>query len=124
VDLRSEVGVHNPDRPAVMCGAHHTAVHDARLRSDGSASVGFRFKHADGSAYGRVADPSAADHHAKAFFALTNMGYKQGEARRALEKVRGDGGQSHVGLEGSDLTLDSLIRKALHELLPKSMRAA
>jgi Holliday junction resolvasome RuvABC DNA-binding subunit len=96
---------------------------------DGSASAGFRFRHADESPYGRVADPTAADHHAKAFFALTTLGFKQGEARRALDAVlrscgRSQDSISHVGAGAPELTLDSLFRMALQELLPKSMRVA
>src|SRR5690606_27997957 len=67
VHLRSEGGDHNPEHLVVLCGAHHTAVHEGRLLIDGSASRGFRFRHADGSAYGRVADPLTAELHAKAF---------------------------------------------------------
>ncbi len=124
VQLRSEGGDHNPEYLAVLCGAHHAAIHAGRLLIDGSASVGFRFKHADGSPYGRVADPVAADHHAKAFFALTNLGYKQGEARRALDAVRSQHSMSHVGPDEPELTAESLILRALQQLLPKSMRAA
>jgi len=131
VQLRSEGGDHNPEYLAVLCGAHHAAIHAGRLLIDGSASVGFRFRHADGSPYGSVADPTAADHHAKAFFALTTLGYKQGEARRALDAVLRSSGRSrvgadasHVGPDDSEFTVESLICRALHELLPKSMRAA
>lgn len=123
VKLRSEGGDHNPERLVVLCGAHHAAVHQGRMLIEGSASDGFRFRHADGSLYGNVADPRAADLHAKAFFALTRVGYKQGEARRALEAVRGDGEPSHVGRDRPELALEILIRRALHQLLPRSMRA-
>jgi len=90
------------------------------LAIGGSKSISFRFRHADGSPYGSAVSPIAADHHAKAFFALTNLGYKPGEARRALGAVLRSCGRSHVGAGESELTLESLIRMALHESLPSA----
>lgn len=57
------------------------------------------------------------------------QGYKQGEARRALDAVLrsckcSHDSISHVGAGGPELTAESLIRKALHHLLPKAMRTA
>ncbi len=74
--------------------SHHRAVHRGRLLIEGSASRGFSFRHADGSSYGEVASPPAADSRARAFRALTRLGYSEREARRALDSVR-----THVGAD-------------------------
>lgn len=52
------------------------------------------------------------------------MGHKERGARHALDAVRRSWGQSHVGLARPEVVLESLIRKALGQLLPKSTRAA
>ncbi|MEJ7733478.1 MAG: hypothetical protein WKG00_30320 [Polyangiaceae bacterium] len=51
LDPRSEGGGHDPQRLAVLCGAHHRAVHAGVLCIDGTAG-GFVFRHGDGTEYG------------------------------------------------------------------------
>jgi Holliday junction resolvasome RuvABC DNA-binding subunit len=46
------------------------------------------FRHADGTTYGHVVHPRAAAIHEEAFRALRSLGFREGEARRALESVR------------------------------------
>jgi Holliday junction resolvasome RuvABC DNA-binding subunit len=64
------------------------------------------FRHADGTAYGRVADPRGAAVDEQAFHALRSLGFREGEARRALDRVRAN---PHVG----DAGLESILRGAL-----------
>ncbi len=72
-----------------MCDSHHRQLHDGRLLVDGSWSDGFRFRHADGSVYGTPAlDAARADVLSAVFSALCHSGFRQGEARAALDAVR------------------------------------
>ncbi len=94
--------------------SHHRAVHRGRLLIEGSASRGFSFRHADGSSYGEVASPPAADSRARAFRALTRLGYSEREARRALDSVR-----THVGADD-----EALLRAALCRLSDRAIRVS
>jgi hypothetical protein len=89
-DLRSEGGGHDPDRLIPLCDVHHGHVHEGRLLIDGSWSAGFRFRHADGTTYGTRRLPAAPQSEAAriAFSALVKNGYKQGEARQAVDAIR------------------------------------
>ncbi len=84
IALRSEGGGHDADNLTTLCGAHHRAVHRGELFVSGSVSAGVRFRHADGSDYGRAPEPSAVEVHARAFAALRGLGFREGEVRRAL----------------------------------------
>ena len=112
VEPRAEGGTHDPGQLIVLCSAHHREQHRGRLQIDGSASAGFRFHHADGSPYGSVASPGAADTLSRAFRALTSLGYKQREARRALDSV-----PTHVGIGD-----EALLRAALRTLSEPVLR--
>ena len=52
LDPRCEGGAHDPHRLAVLCGAHHRAVHLGLLCVDGDGATGFVFHHGDGTPYG------------------------------------------------------------------------
>jgi hypothetical protein len=94
-DPRAEGGTHDPDRLLVLCGAHHRAVHQGLLAIEGLASEGFVFRHTDGSEYGQVTSPKRADEGAAVFQALRRLGFRESEARRAVDAARtrtGDGG--------------------------------
>ena len=67
--------------------------------------TGLSFRHADGSSYGQALSPKAADHAARAFQALTQMGFRAKETRRALDRIRARG--------DSDLTLQEWLQQAL-----------
>jgi hypothetical protein len=86
---RAEGGDHDPALLTTLCGGHHRAVHDGRLLIEGSWTAGFEFRHSDGSRYGAgeisVARAAAM---ADAFAALIRLGYKEDEAKRALDDVR------------------------------------
>jgi hypothetical protein len=108
LDRRAEGGRHDPERLIVLCGAHHRAEHEGTLQIDGTASTGFHFRHADGRPYGSQVHPQTAGIYASAFSALKHMGFKEGQARKALESAR-----PHVG-QGS--TLEYVVREALRHV--------
>jgi hypothetical protein len=86
-----------------MCSAHHRAVHDGFLIIQGNAEAA-TFRHADGTAYGGDVSPVRAQVFSDAFKSLTDSGYGQGDARRALEHVR-----AHVG---TDASLEVVLKEA------------
>jgi hypothetical protein len=88
VVLRSEGGDHDPDTMIVLCSAHHRAEHRGQLIIEGRVSTGLVFRHADRTLYGAVVDPRVAEAHTQAFRALRALGFREGEAHRALERVR------------------------------------
>jgi len=106
--LRSEGGRHDEDTLILLCSAHHRAEHRGQLIIEGRVSTGLRFCHADGSCYGCVVDPRAAEAHAQAFRALRNLGFRESETRAALDRVR----STHVG----EASTGDVIRAALRDL--------
>jgi Holliday junction resolvasome RuvABC DNA-binding subunit len=64
------------------------------------------FRHADGTTYGRVVHHRAAAIHEEAFRALRSLGFRESEARRALESVRA---RAHEG----DPSIQGILRQAL-----------
>jgi hypothetical protein len=89
-----------------LCSAHHRAIHRGELVVEGSISDGLCFRHADGTVYGAAPSPRNAELRAKAYRALTLMGYRESEAKRALGEVPGN----------SNGSLELIIRRALSEL--------
>jgi 5-methylcytosine-specific restriction endonuclease McrA len=106
--LRSEDGEHSPENLVTLCSAHHYASHNGKLIIMGAASSHLHFAHADGTPYGGAVDPAVADARAKAFQALTCMGFREGQVRRALARV-----------PHSVSSLEQLVRQALRELAPQ-----
>jgi len=94
LDPRSEGGGHNPDRLAVLCGAHHRAVHAGSLHIDGNASAGFTVHHADRTPYGVPPSLAGADVARRVAVMLEHMGFKPTRARAlvdaALTRVKPD----------------------------------
>lgn len=105
LDPLSEGGRHDPERMAVLCGAHHRAAHAGRLTIDGSATEGFSFRHADGGRYGEPPRAAAIELAAQAFGALRNLGFQASRARALVDAVMRAGGADD---------LESLLRRALH----------
>jgi hypothetical protein len=105
--LRSEGGSHATDNLITLCGAHHRAAHVGALRVEGSVACGLSFRHADGSAYGEPIEPATLDAHAKVFSALCNMGFRESEARAALEHLTG---------AACPMSIEALLRAALERL--------
>ena len=108
IQLRSECGKHHPDNLVTLCSAHHRRIHTGRLLVTGSASSELHFTHADGTPYGAAVIPGVAAARAKAFQALTGLGYREGEAKRALARV-----------PSSVIPLKDLLCQALRELAPR-----
>jgi hypothetical protein len=72
---------------------------------DGDADADLVFRHADGTGYGDVPAPAAQQHLADAFVGLKTMGWREREARHAVETIR-----PHVGV---DEPLASVLRRCL-----------
>jgi hypothetical protein len=107
--LRSEGGGHASENLVTLCAAHHRAVHRGELVIEGSASGALEFRHSDGTRYGSShVSATAAGVLARAFEALRNQGFRDGEIRRAL-------GSPRVRAESE---LANVIRAALLELTP------
>jgi 5-methylcytosine-specific restriction endonuclease McrA len=104
---RSEGGLSSLENLATLCAAHHRAIHRGELFTQGTVANGLTFRHADGTPYGGSPCPRGAELRAKAHRALTGMGYREIEAKRALAKVPAD----------SDVALEQLIRLTLRELV-------
>jgi hypothetical protein len=103
--LRSEGGEHDEETLIVLCPAHHRAQHRGKLIIEGRVSTGLRFRHADGSSYGGSVSPRSAEAHLQAFQALRGLGFREGETRNALERVR-------IKTDGI-ATVEGLVRAAL-----------
>ena len=110
LDPRAEGGTHDPERMACLCGAHHAAAHAGRIIIDGSASTGFVVRHADGTRYGGAVSPKAANMSTKVFQALTHMGFRESEARQALERA---------AVQERETSFQALLRRALGALSPE-----
>ncbi|HSU39440.1 MAG TPA: RuvA C-terminal domain-containing protein, partial [Polyangiaceae bacterium] len=89
-----------------LCGAHHRASHAGKLSSEGTPSAGLRFLHADGTPYGHAPSPAIAELRARAYRALTRLGFGESEAKWALARAP----------LTANVTLEDLIRQTLREL--------
>jgi hypothetical protein len=107
VKPRAEGGDHDPDRLVTLCGVHHRAAHVGTLVVTGSYSSGFVFRHADGKSYGAPVSPETCELRQKVFLGLKGLGFRESDARKALERV--------VAREGASapLTAEALLREAL-----------
>jgi hypothetical protein len=110
--LRSEDGENTIENLVTLCSAHHRAIHRGELVVEGVPSAGLLFRHADGTPYGAAPSPRDAELRAKAYRALTSMGYREAEAKRALAEVPGN----------SNGSLELIVRRALGELASDSGR--
>jgi len=72
--LRSEGGGHDEDRLIVLCSAHHRAQHRGQLIIEGRVSTDLRFRHADGTRYGHVVNPRAANAHRTGVSSAAQLG--------------------------------------------------
>jgi hypothetical protein len=85
------------------------AAHRGQLSIAGSVSTGVRFRHADGSDYGRVAGPAVAETQAKAFVALRGLGFRERDVRRVLAELS-------RSCDGRECELEGVLRGALLRL--------
>ena len=67
------------------------------------------FLHADGTAYGASPSPASADVRAKAYRALTQLGFRESEAKRALARVPSN----------PNITLEHLVRRSAARARPR-----
>ncbi len=104
LDRRSEGGSHEPERMAVLCGSHHRAAHAGSLCIGGRASLGFTFRHADGTPYGQPLRPAAIDLAQRALGALEGLGFRPSRARALIDAVLGAGAPDE---------LEAFVRAAL-----------
>jgi hypothetical protein len=88
LELRSEGGTHDPNAMVVVCSAHHRALHRGHLLIEGTPATGLVFRHADGTVYRGVVSPTGVTAQTQAFHALRRLGFREGDARRALDRVR------------------------------------
>jgi hypothetical protein len=101
----------DPEQITLLCVGHHRALHLGKLVIRGKPSTGLSFEHADGSPYGaKRVHPPTADLFAQTYGALCNLGFRQTDARRAVDQLR-----HHATLPR---TVDALIRAALALLTP------
>ena len=114
LDLRSEGGRHDADNLAVLCTAHHRAVHNGLLIITGRASTGLRFEHADGTPYGHAPSAHTIATREQVFRGLRGLGFKEGEARRAL-----DAATEELSTQGATPSAQDLLRAALCRLGPR-----
>jgi len=91
------------------------AAHRGKLAVEGTATS-VRLRRADGSPYGRVAEPQTLEVRAKAFSALRNLGFREGEVRAVLAQLQSEG-----GLEAG--TIEAWLRAALARLRRVGSRA-
>ena len=112
--LRSEGGPNHPENLITLCGAHHRAAHRGQLLVDGTATAP-RFRHADGSSYGRVVDPRALEVRAKTFRALRGLGFREGEVNAVLAQLEREA-------ELAAATTQQWLRAALARLTPRRSR--
>jgi Holliday junction resolvasome RuvABC DNA-binding subunit len=89
-----------------LCCAHHRAIHRGQLIVEGRMSTGLVFRHSDGTAYGQALRPGVVAIREEAFRALRSLGFRESEARRALERLRAT---SHVDAP----TIQTILRQAL-----------
>jgi 5-methylcytosine-specific restriction endonuclease McrA len=110
VALRSEGGEHGVDNLITVCGAHHRAFHRGQLVIEGHSAGNLQFRHADGTFYGgRIVDPRAATAYEQAFHALRSLGFREREARGALDAHRAE---DHT----EEPTVEGILRHALARL--------
>lgn len=107
VRARADGGSHAQANLAALCGAHHDAIHRGTLRVEGDADAdgALVFRHVDGSPYGGAPQPAAQQQLADAFLALKSMGWKEREARQALDTI-----QPHVG---PSEPIEAVLRRCL-----------
>jgi 5-methylcytosine-specific restriction endonuclease McrA len=96
LDPRCEGGGHDPERLAVLCGAHHRAAHAGVLCVDGTGATGFVFRHGDGTPYGGNVGVVRLDLVRQALGALETMGFKPTQARDRVDAALRAGTHSDV----------------------------
>jgi hypothetical protein len=107
VKPRAEGGDHDPEMLVTLCGVHHRAAHVGALAVTGSYSSGFVFRHADGKRYGGAVSPETCELKQKVFLGLKGLGFRESDARRAIESATSGDGTTEPW------TAESLLRRTL-----------
>jgi len=108
---RAEGGSNRAENLTSLCSIHHPAIHEGRILVSGTADA-LEVRHADGTAYGGTVSAPRSDVSEKVFRGLRWLGYKERDARAAIQ----------VALRESDtngpLAFDDagLLRRALSHL--------
>ncbi len=110
IELRSEGGGRDADNLITVCAAHHRAAHRGELHISGSARTGVRFRHSDGSQYGAAANPHVAQTRAKVFLALRGLGFRERDARRALDELSQQAVEPQLAPDAEHLLRAALAR--------------
>jgi hypothetical protein len=111
VQPRSEGGCNEASNLLTLCSAHHRATHRGELLIDGERDGSFRFRHADGAAYGDPLMPRRIDAHAKVFSALRHLGFRESEVKTVLSELRADA-------ELREASVQQLLHAALCRIRP------
>jgi hypothetical protein len=90
-------------------------LHRGQLMIEGCSAASVRFRHADGSPYGRVVEPRALEARAKTFSALRGLGFRESEVRAVLAQLDGE-------LELAVGTTEQWLRAALDRLMRSPRR--
>jgi hypothetical protein len=109
IELRSEGGRHAMENLICACAAHHRAAHRGKITIDRSEAGALRVRHADGTEYGRSVKPQALEVRAKVFSALRHLGFREAQARAALEQLQREPALAQASFDG-------LLREALARL--------
>jgi len=115
LEPKAEGGSNDAENLATLCAAHHRAVHSGRLTIEGCISTGLAFRHADGRRYGEAPRPREVEIRATVFQALRKLGFRETEARRAVERA--------VIHMGHDVAVEALLRASLDVLVERSVAA-
>lgn len=110
IEPRAEGGRHDEDNLVVLCSAHHRALHRGQLEIIGKFGRGLVFRRGDGGSYGALDAPRAADSCERAYRGLRNMGFKEGDARRAVERSRSSGATEAVLRRALSLLTERVTR--------------
>jgi hypothetical protein len=108
---RADGGGHDPANLIVLCPAHHRANHAGQLHITGTAPDSLTFRHADGTPYGATVQAASADVAEKVFNGLRWLGFKETDAKRALQRALAE--STH------DTDAQSLLKRALGHLGPR-----
>ena len=110
--MRDDGGLHEAANLIAVCSAHHTALHEGRLRTEGDADT-LRVLHADGHAYGQPQQPRAIDVQTKVFSGLRGLGFREREVRTVMAELR-------ERVELREAAAEQWLREALLRLHPSA----
>ena len=107
---RAEGGSNRAEYLITICGIHHPAVHGGQLQVSGTADA-LDVCHADGTPYGGAVSAHRSDTSEKVFRGLRWLGYKERDARVAIQAALREAGENGGALDDA-----ALLRRALAHL--------